>query len=142
MCNCNLPSCLSNTCSPYYEKVFYRSAHMITTTVYNGSWKQDTSYTDLFLDPKLCNKVGKYTETFFKSTDGGVYLFTGNLCLNDSSQSFISFQDNNIYYPNKNKFTEPVVASGGKYLGKKGVVKTLLGEQIVKHVYFTKKIRV
>lgn len=125
-------------CSSFYAKKFYRSSNMTTTTVYNGSWKQDTSYTNLFSDPKLTNKIGKYTQTFFKSSEGGVYLFTGNFCLNDDSNSFISFQDNNIYIPNKSKFVEPVVAAGGKYLGKNGVVKTLLGKNVVEHTYYTK----
>lgn len=131
MCNCEK--------SKYYERVFYRSRNMTDTTVQNGSWSETTSYTNLYSDVKLTKLVGKYTETFSVSTEGGVYLFTGNFCLNGETQTFISFQDNDIYLPNKIKFTEPVVASGGKYLGKKGIVKTLLGTNVAKYKYIYKK---
>ena len=119
----------------YRELRFYRNRKMTTTTVQNGTWTEKTSYTDLYSDVNLTKSVGKYTETFFYSNEGGVYLFTGNFSLNGETCTFISFQDNNIYLPNKIKFTEPVVATGGRFFGKKGVVKTLLGNNLVQYKY-------
>jgi hypothetical protein len=102
---------------------------MNTTTVTNGSWVEETSYTPLYSDKHLTKHVALYTEFYKYSHEAGAYFFNGNiLCYN--GQNSIIFGDNATLVPNKKVFVDCGTISNSC---KKATVKTVFGDTVVKY---------
>jgi hypothetical protein len=112
----------------------YRNTQMTTFTTFEGDWRNEIAYTNLYSDNKLKHKIGKFSETFSVSEKGGVYLFQGNVCFDDKQQSSITFGENNIFYP-INKFVDQIISGTGKYLNKPGKVNVDIKDEIAKYEF-------
>lgn len=112
----------------------FRNSQQTTVSTVTGEWENFISYTNLYSDNKLKNKVGKYSETYSVSVKGGVYFFQGNACFDDKHKSSITFGQNNISYP-RTKYVDQIISGSGKYLNKSGTVNSDLGGEIVKYEF-------
>jgi hypothetical protein len=101
---------------------------MTTYTSVTGDWTNTLSYTNLYSDNKLTNKIGKYSEYYNTNEKGGLYLFEGNICFDDKEKSALTFGANSILVPGEFKYNNPLIFGSGKYLNKKGTVQVIVKE--------------
>lgn len=115
------------------SRTVFRNSQMTTFTSIEGDWTNTISYTNLYSDNKLTNKIGKYSEYYNTSQKAGLYLFQGNVCFDDKEKSALTLGANSILVPGAFKYNNQLVFGSGKYLNKKGTVQTIVKE-IVEHI--------